>query len=140
VIIMPPSVPVPQQVEALASALHVVKPFRCGTLLERRVKCSKPGCPCGHDPEARHGPYFSFTRIIHGRSSSRYVSTEEAAVIRRQIEAGRAFRKQMKELWEACEGWADEELAVLTSDRDGAVEKGGSRRRSPRRLRPRSPG
>lgn len=137
---MSPSRPESQEAEALAMALQEVTPIRGGSVVERRVKCSKPGCPCEHDPEARHGPYFSFTRRVRGRSVSRYVSAEEAAVIRRQIEAGRAFRKRVKALWDACEDWADRELATVTSDRDGAVEKGGSRRRSPRQLRPRSRG
>ena len=26
------------------------------------MKCSKPGCPCATDPDARHGPYLSIAK------------------------------------------------------------------------------
>ena len=118
-------------------ALGPIRFMRRGVLTERRVTCSKPGCPCGHDPEARHGPYFSLTRAVRGRTRTRLVSADEAVVVRRQIEEGRAFRSEMEAYWQACERSADAELEGL---RAAQAKKGGSRRRSPRRLRPRSHG
>lgn len=112
-----------------------IRPMRRGVLTERLVTCSKPGCPCGSDPEARHGPYFSLTRSVGGRTRTRLVSAEEAVVVRRQIEDGRAFRGELESYWQACEHAADAELEVMGA---GGAEKGGSMRRSPRRLRPRS--
>lgn len=111
--------------------------MRRGVLTERRVTCSKPGCPCGQDPEARHGPYFSLTRAVGGRTRTRLVSQEEAVVVRRQIEEGRLFRGELEAYWEACERAADTELEAV---RATEAEKGGSKRRSPRQLRPRSQG
>ncbi|MGA3029079.1 MAG: DUF6788 family protein, partial [Bryobacteraceae bacterium] len=58
----------------LAERLAQPKPMRRGSLSERFVKCSKPGCPCASDPKARHGPYFSLTRAVQGRTQSRLVS------------------------------------------------------------------
>jgi len=117
-------------------ALGRIRPIRRGVLTERRVTCSKPGCPCGHDPEARHGPYFSLTRAVRGRTRTRLVSADEAVVVRRQIEEGRAFRAELEAYWQACERAADAELEGMRATQ---AEKGGSKRRSPRRLRPRSP-
>jgi hypothetical protein len=111
--------------------------MRRGVLTERRMTCSKPGCPCGHDLEARHGPYFSLTRSVHGRTRTRIVSADEAVIVRRQIEDGRAFRSEIEVYWQACERAADLELEATRATQ---AEKGGSRRRSPRQLRPRSPG
>ena len=35
--------------------------FCKGTVLERRMKCGQPGCPCHTDPAKRHGPYWEWT-------------------------------------------------------------------------------
>ena len=66
-------------------------PARRGSVSPRMVKCGKPSCPCAHDPKARHGPYNSFTRAVKGRTQSRFLTDEEAAVVRRQIERGQQF-------------------------------------------------
>ena len=53
--------PPPTRLRQLAAELAEPKPMRRGSLSERTIKCSKPGCACAHDPKARHGPYFSLT-------------------------------------------------------------------------------
>ncbi len=35
--------------------------FCKGTVLQRRMKCGQPGCPCHADPSKRHGPYWEWT-------------------------------------------------------------------------------
>lgn len=116
----------------------VLKPLRRGSLTVRFVKCSKPGCACAIRKEARHGPYYSLTRKIGGKTHSRFLSKEQAEVARRQIEDGRAFRRQVGAYWEACEKLADEELELVREASAEAGEKGGSGARSSRRSRKRS--
>lgn len=129
--------PIPPRVLVLLAALSQAQPMRRGSVSERWMKCGKPGCPCATDRTARHGPYLTVTRVVDGRTTSRYISPEDAAVVRRQIEAAQAFRKEVAALWEACEVWADAELEAI-ADHPEVAKKGGSRRRSPRRLRPKS--
>lgn len=102
------------------------RPLRRGTLSVRFVKCSKPGCACGVRKEARHGPYYSLTRKVGGKTRSRYLSQEQAEVARRQIEDGRAFRRQIEAYWEVCERLADEELEAVNEGSAASDEKGGS--------------
>ncbi len=106
------------------------KPMRRGSLSERYVKCSKKGCACAENPDARHGPYYSLTRGIKGRTRSRFVSAEQAQVVRRQIEDGRCFRKEVEAYWGECELLADQELESGSGERSEGVKKGGSRKRS----------
>jgi len=113
-------------------------PMRRGSLTERRVKCSRPGCPCKDRPEARHGPYFSLTRSVAGKTQTRLVPAEQVDLVGRQIEAGRQFRGDLELYWQSCERRADEELAASSKGLQARGEKGGSRRRSRRRLRVRS--
>ena len=84
--------------------------MRRGSLSERYVKCSKPGCACADDPEARHGPYYSITRGVGGKTQSRFVAAEKADLVRQQIAAGHAFRQRVEEYWTACERWGDQQL------------------------------
>lgn len=107
---MPDSLDVPARVRDLVALFAQPKPMRRGSLSERYVKCSKPGCPCADDPKARHGPYFSLTRGVGGRTQSRFVSDAQAELVRRQVEAGQHFRRQVEAFWEACEEWADAQL------------------------------
>ena len=117
---------VPPQVRQLATELADARPMRRGSLSERTIKCSKPGCACAHDPKARHGPYYSLTRAVKGKTRSRFLTAEQAELVRRQVDAGRKFRGHVDALWEACEQWADSQLADSPAS-PGEAKKGGSR-------------
>jgi hypothetical protein len=134
---MPNSPIVPSAVRQLAAQISEPKPMRRGSLAERYVKCSKPGCLCAEQPQARHGPYYSLTRAVAGRTQSRFLSVDQAAIVRRQVAAGRQFRQQVDAYWEACERWADAQLdAPEVAGREPAEKRGSarpSRRRSPTR-------
>jgi len=116
-----------------ADAFGQPRPLRRGSLTERFVKCSKPGCACAVDEDARHGPYYSLTRAISGRTKTRLVNTEEAPVVSRQIEAGRRFRKEIEAYWQECERHADAELEALPGASVGGAKKRGSKRKSRRK-------
>jgi len=131
--------PPPAHLLQLAAELAEAKPMRRGSLSERMVKCSKPGCPCDEDPDARHGPYFSLARAVQGKTRSRYLTQEQAVLARQQIEAGHAFRAGLEKLWEGCEAWADSQLEVSATVPIEEAEKGGfklaSKTRSSRKSR-----
>lgn len=130
---------IPAEVQSLALTLAEPKPMRRGSLTERFVKCNKPRCRCGEDPEARHGPYYSVSRVVNGQTKSRWLQSEQAMRVREQVEAGQEFRRQVEAYWEACEQWADAELAApeaaLKVQKKGASKKhsrSSSSRRSKR--------
>ena len=50
-----------------------------GTLLERRTTCGRPGCKCGGEPPVPHGPYWSWTRKVGGKTRTRYLSADQHA-------------------------------------------------------------
>ena len=119
---------VPEQVRSLAAQLSQPRPLRRGSLGERFTKCGKPNCACATDEQARHGPYFSLTRIVEGRTRSRRLSAEQAARVRQQLAAGQEFRRQVEAYWQASEDWADAQIAQAVAAE--AAEKRGSKRRS----------
>ena len=83
---------VPSRVRQLATQLADPKPMRRGSLSERTIKCSKPGCACAQDPKARHGPYHSLTHAVGSKTRSRFLTDEQAGLVRQQIDTGREFR------------------------------------------------
>jgi hypothetical protein len=120
---------VPPRVRQLATDLADAKPMRRGSLSERMIKCSKPGCACAQDPKARHGPYQSLTHAVEGKTRSRFLTPEQAHLARQQIDAGREFRAHVDAYWEACEEWADGQLADVANSSE-EVKKRGSKRTS----------
>ena len=125
---------VPAEVLNLAQQLSDPKPMRRGSVTERYVKCNKVGCLCGDSEEDRHGPYYSVSRVVKGRTKSRWLDARQADAVRRQVEDGQQFRKNIEAYWQACERWADAELETPEAASIGAAEKKGSKQRS----RPRS--
>ena len=121
----PPAIPL--HVRQLGADLVDAKPMRRGSLSERTIRCGKPGCACAHDPNARHGPYYSLTRAVKGKTQSRFLTPEQADVARQQIDAGHEFRIQVDDYWEACEEWADIELADRTASTEEAKKRGSKR-------------
>jgi len=132
----PPAVPLP--VRTLAAQLAAPTPMRRGSLSERYVKCSKPGCACAERPTARHGPYYSLTRTVGGRTQSRFVPAAQTARVRQQIAAGQQFRRHVDALWDACEQWADAQLDTPEATAQEAAKKGAAKKPSTRRSSPRS--
>ena len=129
---------VPAGVREVATELAKPRPMRRGSVSERSMKCGRKQCRCQHDLQARHGPYYSLTRAEGGTTRSRYLSAEQAAVARQQVEAGQRFRKQVEAYWQACEQWADAQLEDTEAASQEAAKKGASKRRSKPRSSPRS--
>jgi hypothetical protein len=129
---------VPGPVRTLAAQMAVPTPMRRGSLAERYVKCSKPRCACAERPTARHGPYYSLTRTVGGRTQSRFVPAAQTARVRQQIAAGQQFRRHVEAFWDACEQWADAQLDAPEAAAQEAAKKGAAKRPSTRRPSPRS--
>ncbi len=112
----------PDSILAVPFSLDNPVPTRRGSVSERFVKCGKSACPCAHDPKARHGPYFSFTNAVKGRTQSRFLSGEEAVVVRRQIARGQQFRNEVDAFWKGCEQVADKELDdLMAASQEAAI-------------------
>jgi hypothetical protein len=137
---MPDTTPLSAPAADLARHLAHPEPLRRGSVGERFMKCSKLACACASDPDARHGPYYSLTTAVHGKTKSRYLSADQARIAQQQINAGKRFQQLFDRYWEVCQQWADQQLdesptAAATSE---AVKKGGSKRASNKRWRRRS--
>lgn len=129
---------IPAVVRKVATGLAEPRPMRRGSVSERSMKCGRKECRCQQDPQARHGPYYSLTRVEEGKTKSRYLTAEQAGQARLQVEAGQQFRKQVEQYWQVCEQWADAQLDAPQATSQEGAKKGGSKRRSKPRSSPRS--
>ncbi len=94
--------------------------FVCsGTLLTRTKVCGKPSCRCATDPEARHGPYYEWSRREEGRLVHSIVSSSEARVLGRAIRNYRAILRLLR-------NWQDQSVkAIRNSKSPGPKKKSG---------------
>lgn len=84
--------------QALLAQTGKLGPCLPGTLTERRTRCSSPGCRCRADPPALHGPYYSWTRKINGKTVTRTLSPEQARRYQPWFDNARRLRTLASEL------------------------------------------
>lgn len=65
--------------QALAGAMAEIDGLLPGSVVLRRMRCGKQGCACKADPPALHGPYIQWTRTVHGKTVTRYLSEDQLA-------------------------------------------------------------
>ena len=78
-----------QRYQELKSTLIRVGYFRRGSLVKRFMVCGKSTCACHASPPRLHGPYYQWTRKIHGKTVTVLFSREEADLLADWIAAGR---------------------------------------------------
>jgi hypothetical protein len=69
-----------------------------GTVTHRHTRCGKEGCRCMADPPVLHGPYWSWTRKVNTKTTTRYLSDEQMADYRAFFENAKALRDLVAEL------------------------------------------
>ncbi|MBA3358759.1 MAG: hypothetical protein H0U20_04805 [Thermoleophilaceae bacterium] len=85
-----------------------------GTLTARRTRCSSPGCRCRREPPVLHGPYYSWTRKIAGKTVTQTLSPDQAERYQPWFTDARRLRALTTELEalslriaETAEGWGE---------------------------------
>ena len=69
-----------------------------GTLIQRHVRCGKPGCRCHADPPVLHGPYWQWTRKLGGKTITRLVPDDQIDDYRQWLDNHRKLRALVAEL------------------------------------------
>ena len=64
----------------LAAQIAEIGYITSGTLTHRRTRCSNPNCRCAADPPRLHGPYWQWTTKINGKTVTRRLTTNQAAL------------------------------------------------------------
>lgn len=86
-------------IERIRSTLGQFELLCSGTLAQRMMKCGKPNCRCASDPAARHGPYYEWGRMRAGKLVHRYVTAQQAQILRQAIDNYRQVKALLRQ-WE----------------------------------------
>ena len=122
----------------LKAKLAEVGDMRPGSLVERYRRCGKAGCHCAGEGDPGHGPSWSLTREVAGKTVTRVVPATAVAQTREQIAEHRRYRDLVRDLVETSEELCDAKLRAPAAASQEAAKKGASKRPSKRRSSPRS--
>jgi Family of unknown function (DUF6788) len=137
-----PSTPKPrhlqQRRDQIKTELADIGDLRPGSLVGRYRKCGKPNCHCAGQASAGHGPSWSLTRGVHGKTVTKIIPASAVPQTKEQIAECRRFRRLTRELVEVSEHLCDAKLTASEAALQEGAKKGGSKKPSTRRSQPRS--
>ena len=87
-----------QRYRELATALSQVGFICAGSLTCRFTRCSTAGCRCNGEPSQPHGPYWQWTTKVNGKTVTRRLSAEQAALYQEWIDNDRRLRSLVDEM------------------------------------------
>jgi len=85
---------------ALLAGIGALSDFRPGSLVERYRKCGKPRCHCAREGSPGHGPSWSLTRGVAGKTVTKIIKAEAVESTREQIAEYHHFQQLVRELVE----------------------------------------
>jgi Family of unknown function (DUF6788) len=100
-----------QQRDQLKSELAAIGDMRPGSLVSRYRKCGKISCHCAKQGAAGHGPSYSLTHAVRGKTVTNVIPTGPAVErTQEQIEEYRRFRQLIQQLITVSEKICDLQL------------------------------
>lgn len=117
----------------LREELASVGDLRPGSLVGRLRKCGKANCHCAEEEGGGHGPSWSLTRKVDGKTVTRIIPPSAVQQTKEQIAEYRRLRRLTGEFVEVSEKLCDLLLSDASVASDGEVKKGASERSSTRK-------
>ena len=74
-----------EELRVLAGKLAGVGFMSQGSVVHRYTRCAAPGCRCHGDPPRPHGPYWQWSTAVGGRTVTRRLTEEQAALYKEWI-------------------------------------------------------
>ena len=119
------------QREQLKSQLSQIGEMRPGSLVARFRKCGKPSCHCSKKGSKGHGPSYSLTHPVAGKTVTRIIPPGSAVEqTRQQVDEYHRFRQMVQQLITVSEQICDWQLRHAKTE--GEDIKKNFTRRSPR--------
>jgi len=115
--------------DSIKKEMVAVGDMRQGTLSERYRRCGKPRCRCAKKGARGHGPSWSLTRAVGGKTVTTIIPAESAEQTRRDIAEFKRFRGLAKELVDVSEQLCDARIdASVQAASTEAAKKRGSKK------------
>jgi hypothetical protein len=115
-----------RQRDQLKVDLTSVGDMRPGSLVPRFRKCGKPSCHCAKKDDAGHGPSYSLTHAVSGKTVTHVIPAGAAVErARQQLDEYHRFRELVRQLIAVSEQICDRQLRLPL---DTGVKKNRARR------------
>ena len=116
-----------QRAEILAH-IGAIEDFRPGSLVGRYRRCGKPTCHCAQEGDRGHGPSWSLTRAVKGKTVTKIVRPDAVEATREQIGRYHELQRLLHQFTEVNVKICDVLLDSDSHELDGPhrTEKGGS--------------
>ena len=115
--------------DQLKTQLSQTGDMRPGSLVERYRRCGKPSCHCAQEGHPGHGPLYSLTHAIRGKTVTHLIpkgpAVERTLV---QVAEYRRFRDLVRQLVAVSEQICQAQLARRPTSRQPEDRKNGARR------------
>ena len=98
--------------------------MRPGSLSSRSRPCGKPDCQCRSPGGKPHGPYWSITFKLNGKTRNRSLRPDQVHTARQQIASFRRYQALSAELVEVSEQLCQARLAQRNAAAEQAKKKG----------------
>jgi len=116
----------------------VIGDMRPGSLVERFRKCGKPVCHCAEKDAPGHGPCYSLTHAVAGKTVTRVIPKEPpSSAPASRPRSTSAFRQLVRELSTISEQICDAQMASAAAPGQTPVKKNFARGAAGHRYRAR---
>lgn len=121
-----------KQRSTLLAQIADIDEFRPGSLVERYRKCGKPTCHCAREGDRGHGPSWSLTRGVKGKTVTKVIPADCVDATLAQIDRYREVQRLFHEYTELNVKICNSLMERSHGESDGpeGAEKGGSPRNS----------
>ena len=116
-----------QKAAELKAGLATTGDMRPGSLVARYRRCGKAGCRCAKPGDPGHGPSWSLTHAVSGKTVTKIIPQNAVKQTEQQIATYRRFRDQVHALVETSEKLCDVRLRRSGSAAEEGAEKRGSK-------------
>jgi hypothetical protein len=122
--------------DQLKARLVEIGDMRPGSLVERFRKCGKPACHCAEKDAPGHGPCYSLTHGVAGKTVTRIIPKGAAvARTRQQIAEYQRFRALVRELIAVSAQICNAQMHAAAAPGQTPVKKDFARRAASHRHR-----
>lgn len=82
-----------QRIQEVKQQLAALRDLRPGSLSRQYNVCGNPTCRCKASPPRKHGPYYQLSYTRKGKSSSRFVRSQDLRTVKEQLRNYERLRK-----------------------------------------------
>lgn len=119
--------------DVLRKGVAAVGDMRPGSLVERYRRCGKTGCHCANEGDRGHGPSWSLTRAVDGKTITTIIPAKSVEQTRKDIAEYQRFRGLARDLIDVNEQLCNARLDAEAASTEMA-KKGGSKKSSLQKL------